>query len=132
MDCTRILRPSALVALRAEDVFLPVAGASRYRSIGVVVAPRELEVTTKTKAHDDTVLVDSACQPACGDILRELVRIRAEGDRLFPPFTLNSYEKVLRDAAGDLKLAELEIAGMQHGRPRSMRKERRTRSLRRS
>ena len=62
------LGPSELVALRAEDVLLPVAGAARYRSIGVVVAPRELEVATKTKAHDDTVLVDSDCQPVCGDI----------------------------------------------------------------
>ena len=53
------LRSSELGALRAEDVLLPMAGAARYRLIGVVVAPREPEVTTKTKAHDDTVLVDA-------------------------------------------------------------------------
>ena len=53
------LRPSESVALRADDVLLPVAGAARYRSVAVVVAPRELEVTTKTKVHDDTVLVEA-------------------------------------------------------------------------
>ena len=86
-----------------------MAGAACYQSIGVVVAPRELEVSTKTKVHDDTVFVDSACRPACGDMLRELVRIRTEGDRLFPHLALKSYEKALRDLSKDLTIAELEI-----------------------
>ena len=77
------LRPSELLALRAEDVLLPVAGAARYRSIGVVVAPRELEITTKTKSHDDTVLVDDSCFAACGPVLAELARIRGQHRR--PP-----------------------------------------------
>ena len=102
------LRPSELIALRAEDVLLPVAG-TRYRSIGVVVAPRELQITTKTKSQDDTVLVDGPCHASCGEVLRELVRIRAGGDRLFPALTLNSYEKSLRDVTRGMGIAELEI-----------------------
>ena len=102
------LRPSELVALRPEDILLPVAG-TRYRSIGVVVVPRELQITTKTKSQDDTIVVDRSCAAAAGDILRELVRIRAGGERVFPRLTLNAYEKILRDVCRDLGIAELEI-----------------------
>ena len=71
------LRPCELLALRPEDVLLPVRGAGRYRSVGVVVAPRELEVTTKARSHDDTVLVDDHCQAALGPVLAEMVRVRS-------------------------------------------------------
>ena len=113
------LRPSELVALRPEDVLLPLMGAARYRSIGVVVAPRELEVTTKTKAQDDTVLIDGACQPSCGDVLRELARIRRGGDRLFPLLSLNSHERALRDLAKALGIESLEVVPhtMRHSGP---------------
>jgi integrase len=97
------LRPSELLALRPEDVLLPVRGARRYRSIGVVIAPRELEATTKARSQDDTILVDSQCHEALGPVLAELVRIRALEEQLFP-LTLNSYEKVLRDAGSAMGL----------------------------
>ena len=90
------LRPSELLALRPEDVLLPVRGAARYRTVGVVVAPRELQATTKARSQDDTVLVDPQCQPALAQILHELVRVRTGADQLFP-MTLNSYEKSLQD-----------------------------------
>ena len=91
------LRPSELLALRPEDVLLPERGAGRYRSVGVVVAPRELEVTTKARSHDDTVLVDEHCQATLGPVLAELVRVRAAEEHLFP-LTLNAYEKTLRES----------------------------------
>ena len=102
------LRPSELVALRPDDVLLPVAG-TRYRTVGVIVAPRELQITTKTKSQDDTILVDGACHASTSEVLRELVRIRSGGERLFPRLTLNAYEKVLRDVVRDMGLAELEV-----------------------
>ena len=103
------LRPSELMALRAEDILVPPAGAARYRSTGVIIAPRELEMTTKTKAQDDTVLIDCACQPACSGILAELARIRSSGGRLFPQLGLNSYEKLLRDTARIVGIGDLGV-----------------------
>ena len=97
------LRPSELLALRPEDVLLPVPGAARYRTVGVVVAPRELEATTKARSQDDTVLVDAQCQPLLADVLRELVRVRSGFDQLFP-MTLNSYEKSIRDIGKEMAL----------------------------
>ena len=97
------LRPSELLALRPEDVLLPVRGARRYRSIGVVVAPRELEATTKARSQDDTILVDSSCHEALGPVLAELVRVRASEEQLFP-LTLNHYEKILRDVGSAMGL----------------------------
>lgn len=97
------LRPSELLALRPEDVLLPVRGAGRYRSVGVVVAPRELEVTTKARSHDDTVLVDDHCQAALGPVLAEMVRVRSAEEHLFP-LTLNAYEKTLRESGTALGL----------------------------
>ena len=69
----------------------------------MVVAPRELEVTTKARSQDDTVLVDSPCHEALGPVLAELVRIRAAEEQLFP-LTLNGYEKILRDAGSAMGL----------------------------
>ena len=86
-----------------------LAAGTRYRTVGVIVAPRELQVTTKTKSQDDTILVDGACFASTSEVLRELVRIRSGGDRLFPRLTLNAYEKILRDVVRDLGIAELEV-----------------------
>ena len=60
----------------------------------MVVAPRELEVTTKARSHDDTVLADDHCQAALGPVLAEMVRIRSSEEHLFH-LTLNAYEKTL-------------------------------------
>ena len=98
------LRPSELLALRPEDVLLPVRGARRYRSTGVVIAPRELGITTKTRSHDDTILVDSPCHESLGPALAELVRIRTSEEQLFP-LTLNAYEKTLRDLGSAMGLS---------------------------
>ena len=97
------LRPSELLCLRPEDVLLPVRGAHRYKSTGVVIAPRELGRTTKARSHDDTILADRQCHEALASVLAELVRIRSSEERLFP-LTLNCYEKRLRDVGSAMGL----------------------------
>ena len=103
------LRPSEILAVRAADVILPLAELARYHAVGIVIAPRELEVTTKSRTHDDTILVDGACHPDSTAVLQQLARIRSDGDRLFSTLTLSSYEKSVRVAANKLKLAHLDI-----------------------
>ena len=103
------LRPSEMIAVRAADVILPLAGVARYHAVGIVVAPRELEVTTKSRTHDDTILVDGACHPDSTAVLHELARVRSDGDRLFPALTLSKYEESFRVAGAKLGLAHLNI-----------------------
>ena len=69
----------------------------------MVVAPRELEVTTKARSHDDTVLVDDCCQAALGPVLAEMVRIRPSEEHPYH-LTLNAYEKTLRESGTALGL----------------------------
>lgn len=51
------LRPCERLALRKDSVLRPTA--SRSKAWGVVVAPQELEVPTKTGIFDDCVLLDT-------------------------------------------------------------------------
>ena len=71
--------------------------------MGVAVDPRELEVTTKMRSHDDTVLVDDHCQAALGPVLEEMVRICSLEEHLFP-FTLNACDKSLQESGAALCL----------------------------
>ena len=61
-----------------------------------MVAPRELEVTTKARSHDDTVLVADHFQAALVPVLAEMLRVRSAEKHLFL-LTLNAYGKPYRE-----------------------------------
>lgn len=54
-------RPSELLGLRQKDLIPPVRGVSRFGSL--LIAPAEIEATTKTGESDDSVLLDCAWMP---------------------------------------------------------------------
>ena len=65
-----VFAPPETIFIRASDVILPLAEVhARYHSVGVVVASRERQITTKSRTHDETMLVDGACRPDTAAVL---------------------------------------------------------------
>ena len=114
------LRPAELLALTKASVLRPTA--SRARCWGVVIAPQENGVPTKTKCFDDCVLLDSVSRDELSIILKFLYqRAKRPSDKLFQKLTLSSYNRAIADAATSLSMQSLKLTahGLRHAGPSS-------------
>ena len=101
------LRPSEVLTLKRAQVLRPsptLGGA--YNGWGLVLAPQEGNLTTKTGQTDDTVMLGDL--PGRLWVRRVLERL-ADRDELFPALSLATYERHFREATRELGLTHLRI-----------------------
>lgn len=90
------LRPSEVLALTKAHVSAPSVG--RYHKWGLVIAPSELGVATKTGAFDDSILLaDVPDFKWIGDMME--LYMKHVRNKLFPNLSLQQYENILNDTA---------------------------------
>ena len=106
------LRPSEVLGFTRQMVVRPLA--SRAKCWGVVLAPQELAVPTKTGTFDDCVLLDTCSREYLNGVLKKLYsKTKAPGDFLFPGLSLSQYNKNIAAACSELQLQKLRLTA--HG-----------------
>ena len=89
------LKPSECLGLTRQHVCFPAAG--RYREWGLVIAPQDLGVCTKTGQFEDSVLIGD--HPDTGWVAGLFaIFMRHVTGHLFPGLTLHQYETKLAQA----------------------------------
>jgi hypothetical protein len=117
-------RPSTAAGLGTHNVVLPPSGSSsQYQRTALILAPKELEKTTKTGNFDDSLLLGTVNpnRSWAASLAAQLKRNAEQAQRLslFPNLNLHRYERCIREAGKRTGLGKLQLSPhlFRHGGP---------------
>ena len=98
------LRPSEVVTLQHHQLCPPVKGGMHsYDQWAIVVAPQDMQMTTKTGEVDDSILIDNRICPWLSRVL-SLLHKPGSRNAVFPGLSLSKYENQFKQAMTAMEL----------------------------